>query len=42
MLHCSAQTDDVSVVCGNLSLGDWFILIQVGNNIDSHLYRDHA
>lgn len=35
-----AKPDEVSIVCNNLSLGDWFILVQIGNNIDTMLYAD--
>ena len=23
-----------------MSMGDWFILLQIGNNIDSHIYAE--
>jgi len=35
-----AGPEDISVCCNNMSLGDWFILHQIGNNIDSHIYAD--
>lgn len=35
-----AKPDDIMIVCNNLSLGDWFILVQIGNNIDTMLYCD--
>lgn len=35
-----AGPDDVTLCCYNMSMGDWFILVQIGNNIDSHIYAD--
>jgi len=35
-----AGPDDISVCCNQMSMGDWFILLQIGNNIDSHIYAD--
>jgi len=35
-----AGPEDISVCCSNISLGDWFILLQIGNNIDTHIYTD--
>ena len=30
---------DVSVVCSRCSLGDWFILRQIGKNVNAHTFR---
>jgi len=35
-----AKPDDVATVCNNTTLGDWFILVQLGSNIDSHIFSD--
>jgi len=35
-----AGPDDISVCCNHMSMGDWFILVQIGNNIDCHIYVD--
>jgi len=35
-----ASPEDISNCCGRLSLGDWFILIQLGENIDVHVFAE--
>jgi len=35
-----ATSEDISNCCGRLSLGDWFILIQLGENIDVHVFAE--
>jgi len=35
-----AKPDDIATVCNNTTLGDWFILVQLGANIDSHIFAD--
>jgi len=35
-----ASQDDVHECCARLSIGDWFILVQIGNNIDPHITAD--
>jgi len=35
-----AGPEDISVCCSHMTLGDWFILLQIGNNIDTHIYTD--
>ena len=36
MLSC--QDSEVAECCRQLSLGDWFLLAQIGCNIDSHIF----
>jgi len=35
-----AKPNDIAVICTHITLGDWFLLVQLGNNIDSHIYAD--
>ena len=32
------QDSEVTECCRQLSLGDWFLLAQIGCNIDSHIF----
>ena len=32
------QDAEITECCRQLSLGDWFLLAQIGCNIDSHIY----
>jgi len=35
-----AQQEHVAICCAKLSMGDWFILQQVGENVDVHVFAD--
>ena len=34
------QQEHVAICCAKLSMGDWFILQQVGENVDVHVFAD--
>ena len=38
--NITLQQEHVAICCAKLSMGDWFILQQVGENVDVHVFAD--
>ena len=34
------QVEHAAICCAKLTMGDWFVLMQIGDNIDVHIFTD--
>merc|ERR1712079_184196 len=35
-----ATVEHAAICCAKLTMGDWFVLMQIGDNIDVHIFTD--
>ena len=42
LLNCCSnfQVEHAAICCAKLTMGDWFVLMQIGDNIDVHIFTD--